>query len=135
MNRAHLWGLLSTDLNESDALEQFGHLLGDPTTASFYKILAADLLQTRYPESAAMNPQHAKAEEGTTFDATNSRWHQMLELHEAKQALEKENQELRELAEQQRVQTEEQRARAEEQQAINERLLAELSRLKSITEK
>jgi hypothetical protein len=136
---AHLWGLLATELSEPDAIERFEHLLGDPTTATFYKLRAADLLQTRYPESPTMNPQYAEVEEQTTFDASNSRWHQWLELHQAKQELEKENQELRRQAEQERAQTEElrarakeQRARAEEQQAINERLQAELNRLKSV---
>lgn len=126
---AHLWGLLANELNEPAAIELFEHLLGDPTTATIHKQRAADLLQARYPESPAMNQR--QPEERTTFDATNSRWHHWLELHEAKQQLEaakqqleKENLELRRQADQERAQTEEQRA-------INERLLAEVRRLKS----
>jgi hypothetical protein len=112
---AHLWGMVATQIAESTALRLFRHLLGDPSTATFYKTCAASILQTHYPESPVMNQRQAEVEEQPVWNASNSRWHQLLELHLQKEELEAEVQALRKQAEEQRVQVEEQRVQVEEQ--------------------
>jgi hypothetical protein len=114
---AHLWGMLATQIAESTALRLFRHLLGDPSTATFYKLLAADILQTQYPKNFAMNQHHADVDDRPKFDATNSAWHQLLELHLKKEELEAKVQALSAIADEQHARAEEQTARAEEQTA------------------
>jgi hypothetical protein len=135
---AHLWGMLATQIAESTALRLFRHLLGDPSTATFYKVCAADILQTHYPESPVMNQRPTEVYERPAFDASNSRWHQLLELHLKKEELEAEVEALKVVAdehraqvEEHRAQAEEHRAQAEEQRLINEQLQAELEQLKT----
>jgi predicted RNase H-like nuclease (RuvC/YqgF family) len=117
-------GLLATQIAESTALRLFRHLLGDTSTATIYKSRAADILQTHYPKSSAMNQLHAHGEEEPKFNSTNSWWHQLLELHLTKEKLESTNQQLESTNQQLK-------ARADEQRVLIERLQAELDQLKS----